>query len=78
MIVTEQVWLLQEREHLMQEIQDDADARMAKLERRRQPFQMRAIEAHVLVHEPQQQQQHAGLEEEDTDEVSLSTVEPSP
>jgi len=58
-------------------LQDDADALVAALERRQQPFQVRAIEAHVLVHE-QQQQQQAKLEEEDTDAVSLSMVEPSP
>jgi len=59
-------------------LQDDADALVAALERRQQPFQVRAIEAHVLVHEQQQQQQQAKLEEEDTDAVSLSMVEPSP
>jgi len=48
------------------------------LEKRQQPFQVRAIEAHVLVREQQQQQQQAELEENDTDAVSSSIVEPSP
>jgi len=53
-LLWEQQQLLQECECLMQEIQDDVDARIAELERERQPFQVRAIKGHVLEREQQQ------------------------
>jgi len=58
-------------------LEDDVDALIAALERRRQHFQVQALKAHVLEHE-QQQQQQAKLEEEDTDTVFQAMVESIP
>ena len=80
MLQQERVQLLRERDRLVrvvQETEDDADARDVLLERRQQPFQVRAITLQVLARE-QQQQQLADSVEEDTDTVSPAMVEPNP
>jgi len=72
----EQRRLLQEQQRLFQ---DNVDARMVRVVRRRQPPQRKAFETHVL--ERQQQQQAESVEEdmeEDTETVSSSMVEPNP
>jgi len=79
----EQQQLLQEQAQLLLEIQhhmqDAADARIVRLERRQQLPQARAFETHILA---QQQQQQFELVEEDAEEgidtVSLSVVKPNP
>ena len=43
--------LLRERDRLLREIEDDADARNVLMERRQQPFQVRAIAVQVLARE---------------------------
>ena len=73
----ERVQLLRERDRLVREIEDNADAQDILMERRQQPFQVRAITLQVLARE-QQQQQLANSVEEDTDTVYPTMVEPNP
>ena len=75
-LLLERAQLLRDIERLHQ-VNDNADARIILTERRRQPFQVRAIADHVLARK-QQQQQLADSAEEDADTVSPAMVESNP
>jgi len=71
----EQVQLLQLRHGLMQNIQDDAGARMVAAAARSQLPQARAFAAHVTTEQHQQAESAEGDAEENADAVSSPIVE---
>jgi len=70
----EQLRLLQLRHGLMQNIQDDADARMVVAAARSQLPQVRAFVAHVTTEQHQQAESAEGDAEENADAVSSPIV----
>jgi len=77
-LLQEQVQLLQLRHGLMQNIQDDADARMVVAATRSQLPQVLAFIAHVTTEQHQQAESAEDDTEENTDTVSSPIVESNP